>query len=127
MSNQTRSPAPSSRRGNPARTGTEQPTDALFDVLSSHHRRCVLSQLARHRTETSVTDLARRVAADEADCPVAEVSDDDHDRVECALFHVHLPKMADLGFVEYDPEQATVAPGVRTDDATPFIKISTLE
>ena len=117
MSNQPHPPVSSSRHG------TESPTDALFEVLASRHRRHVLAELARRRTLTTVPELARRVAARENDCPAADVPADECDSVESTLYHAHLPKLADLGFVEYDPERAVVAPGARTDDAMPFLEL----
>ena len=91
--------------------------DVLFDALSNAHRRYVVAQLSRHDGELRVDELAERLAAWEAERgePAAP------DRVASMLHHVHLPKLADIGLVEYDPEAATVEPGADAGVATPYL------
>jgi len=49
----------------------------------------------------ALTDLADRVAERESD-------GDDCETVAIALHHVHLPKLAEGGVIDYDPRSETV-------------------
>ncbi|WP_135829866.1 DUF7344 domain-containing protein [Halorussus halobius] len=82
------------------RGSAQQSLDELFDVLSAERRRHALYVLYRRTEPTTVRDLADAVAAE---CGV------DLARVTADLAHVHLPKLADAGLVEYDREGGTVA------------------
>jgi hypothetical protein len=42
---------------------------------------------------------------------------------EIALYHIHLPKLDDAGFVVWNREQGTVAKGPRFDEAQPLLDV----
>ncbi len=93
----------------PSETGDETvPVSDVYDALSNERRRRVLSMLSEETTPLDVAELAHVVAtAETADQPHGTL--DDHvTRVHTSLHHVHLPKLADLGLVEYDPATGTV-------------------
>ncbi|USZ67494.1 hypothetical protein NGM10_12240 [Halorussus salilacus] len=75
--------------------------DAIFELLVTERRRNALYVLYRSPGPLSVSALAEEVAALEGADP---------ERVATALHHVHLPKLADAGVVEYDGD------AVRLDD-----------
>lgn len=69
-----------------------------------------------------------RLADDSADDPVLEIdatSDpsgrSDGDAVR--LVHVHLPKLDDLGFIEWDRERDAVRRGPRFDEIAPLLDL----
>lgn len=74
-----------------------------FDVLSHPWRRHALALLWRHNV-MSLPDIADEVAVEEWDAPLAEVAPEDVLEVYLDLYHDHLPKLRDVGVVEYDPE-----------------------
>src|SRR6056297_583241 len=67
--------------------------DAIFDVLSAERRRHVLYVLYRRSDDVAVEDLADAVASAVGANSARVVAD---------LYHVHLPKLAEEGIVEYD-------------------------
>lgn len=76
--------------------------DALLDALSHSRRRYVLYFLRDEQTAT-LDEVARRIAAWERGVPLEAVSaDDDAEAVRAALYHKHLPVLADAMLVEYD-------------------------
>lgn len=83
--------------------------EIVFDVLRERRRQFVLAYLRQQNRPVSLTELARKTAAWDADVPPPPVGDDRLERVRLSLHHVHLPKLADLGLVEYvDDDRRTV-------------------
>ncbi|UPV99270.1 hypothetical protein M0R88_12130 [Halorussus gelatinilyticus] len=100
-------------------TGTENiDVSAAFDLLRDARRRGVIYTVKRNG-RTSVSELARRIAAwqstDGDDAP-------DRDTVETSLVHAHLPKLDDAGVVEYDREEGTVEFTETTSDLDPLLE-----
>ena len=77
----------------------ERATDAVFEVLADGHRRTLVAYL-RRANEATVEELATAIEAQESefqgDDPVIRLS------------HVHLPKMADAGLIEYERSSGQV-------------------
>lgn len=85
-------------------SGFDANVDDLFDALSSERRRHVLSYL--RDADDDVAELAELV-----DWVVTREADRDGDQREAvaiSLHHVHVPKLANCGFVEYDARSNTV-------------------
>ncbi len=82
--------------------------DGLLDALSNHTRRFVLYYLREHgdATRTELTDVVTGWLATTAG-NAADRSTREQKRI--ALQHVHLPKLAECGLVEYEPEAGVVA------------------
>lgn len=79
-------------------------TDETLRLLAHERRRKALQHLSQAEEATTVDSLAERVAAE---------TDPDHDdgvvkSVETDLHHVHLPKMDEVGVVDYDARSGTV-------------------
>jgi DNA-binding transcriptional ArsR family regulator len=89
--------------------GREDGLAETIDCLADEQRRTVLAVLGREGAASRRT-LARAVSEREAD---GEPSPDAVEDALVTLHHVHLPKLADAGLVEYDAETGTVAPGDR--------------
>lgn len=75
-------------------------------LLASERRRTILDVLAGRATPVDLADLARTVAAREADTD--EDDPKDVERVTVSLHHNHLPKMDDLDVLHYDVESNRV-------------------
>lgn len=82
--------------------GTVDAIDGVFDALSHPDRQRILRGL-RMGSATSVAALVSELVG-------AEIGGrrPDRTRIEVALHHRHLPKMADAGVIDYDPESGTV-------------------
>lgn len=98
----------------PARE-TSPSTNEMFDALSAAQRRYVLHYLAGNGVVT-LGELAEWVA--ERDAADAE-------RTAIALHHGHLPKLTDVGLVEYDPSTRTVEPRPELSAAAPYLPLRT--
>ncbi|QZP38417.1 DUF7344 domain-containing protein [Halobaculum magnesiiphilum] len=101
-------------------TARGETTDDVFALIEDRRRRTVLRYL-RNRTGTgdiTVGRLAAAVASVEAvegERGGTEATDREGsvdpavvDQVSVTLRHVHLPKLADRGVIDYDPDAGTV-------------------
>ncbi|OIB58905.1 DUF7344 domain-containing protein [Natrialba sp. SSL1] len=101
----------------PAGADDAATTDAVFDLLSDWRRRAVLRSLdGRKGTDpVPLSDVADHVvlAADGQDTSALAATGDallgTRKRIHISLRHTHVPKLADAGALEFDPETNTVA------------------
>lgn len=100
----------STRQSEDSRQRTEKLSrDVVLDVLSNQRRRYVVHYLKQYSDEsTKLGDLAERIASWEQDKPVAELDYKERKRVKNALQQFHLPKMEELGFVDFDGREGVV-------------------
>lgn len=91
----------------PERTAdlTESERHRLLEV---DRRRYALDALAEYDDPVDLEELAEAVAAREDDLDESEPSV--RSAMATALHHIHLPKLADAGVVEYDPRSNVVIP-----------------
>lgn len=93
---------------------TEQDAEDLdigevFELLKNERRRRVISFLKRQDDRsTTLGVLAEHIASLENDIDVAQVSSSQRKRVYIALYQCHLPKMDDLGVIEYEKNRGTI-------------------
>ena len=85
--------------------------DQLFEVLQNQRRRYVLNYLREHEEVTTLSDLSEQIAAWENDKEVRRISSSERKRVYVALYQCHLPKMDDMGVVEFEKARGTIEPG----------------
>jgi len=81
----------------------------IFDTLQDQNRRLVLL-LMRHGAVETEADLRRR----------GTMSDDD---AGVALSHVHLPKLDDTGYIEWDRDTGAISEGPRFDEVEAFLDL----
>lgn len=79
----------------------------LHQVLSVTRRRLAIDILANRSEPISLEALARAVARQEEE--VDATSQEAIERTMITLHHRHLPKMDDIGVIEYDPDERRVA------------------
>jgi hypothetical protein len=83
--------------------------DDAFDVLRNRRRRDILKHLAAADDNTAtLSDLAEQVAAKENGIDRSELTSTQRKRVYIGLYQCHLPKMDDLGVIDYDQDRGTV-------------------
>ena len=84
--------------------------DYLYDALA-HPRRRYLCYTLLEDAEWSLSDLATKVAAWEADVPEGEVTDTRRERVYVSLYHAQIPRLVDEGVVTFDETRETITAG----------------
>ena len=92
---------------------TEEPSvdrDDVFDVLSNPRRRYALHMLRREDRELQLGEVAEQVAAWENETTVESVGGSERKHAYTALQQRHLPRMDNMGVVEFDRRAGTVAP-----------------
>jgi len=80
--------------------------DEFHHLFRSKRRRTTLAVLARRIAPVELADLAEAVA--EREDGVDATDEESIEELEILLHHLHLPMMADLGVIEYDPETSYV-------------------
>ncbi|MGM0397469.1 MAG: DUF7344 domain-containing protein [Halobacteriota archaeon] len=99
--------------------------DDLFEILSNRRRRYVVHALEQADEPMRIGDVAERVAAWEYDVDESELSYDERKRVYTALQQSHLPKMDDIGIVEYDKHRGTIEPRPGLEDVDVYMDVVT--
>ncbi|WP_276259686.1 DUF7344 domain-containing protein [Haloglomus litoreum] len=82
--------------------------ETVFEVLSNERRRYVLHHLKATGERVTVRDLSEQVAAWENGIKLAAVTPKERKRVYTALHQTHLPKMAEVGVIDYDRDRGTL-------------------
>lgn len=75
--------------------------DEVFAALGHPRRRYLVYTLANGGSEVTLPELATEITAWERDIPAGEVSEEDRKPVQISLYHSHIPKLVDLGIIEY--------------------------
>jgi len=96
------------------------PADTVA-VLADERRRCLLRCLLAADGPVGSADLARDVVARERNADARDVSADAVERCYVRLHHIHLPKLADAGYLRYDEDRTTVATTTETDSLVPLL------
>ncbi|MFC4357662.1 hypothetical protein ACFO0N_06830 [Halobium salinum] len=97
--------------------------DDLFHVLQNQRRRRVLNFLRTTDGQVDMRDIAEQVAAWENGKEVAEISSDERQRTYIALYQSHLPKLDEMGIVEYDQSRGVVERTSLADSFDPYLDI----
>lgn len=91
----------------PNRAGQERPIspDAILSAVADEHRRAVIDALnsASNSTlgyEALVDHVADRVSDEDAE----RESDEHRQRIRIQLHHAHLPKLDEVGVIDYEAE-----------------------
>ncbi|OYR41834.1 hypothetical protein DJ82_04210 [Halorubrum sp. Ib24] len=89
--------------------------DDVFHVLQNERRRNVLRYLDDVDDVIEMRDMAVQIAAWENDTTVQRLHSDQRQRVYIALYQSHLPKLDDLGLIDYNKPRGYVEPRPRLD------------
>lgn len=107
-----------------AREGRPLSPDRAFDLLSNPRRRLLLHGLRLAGGTASLSGLASFVADREAG-PSERPTEESASRVYAGLWHVHLPKLDDLGVVSYD-ESADAVELVEPRRLEPYLSLTAM-
>jgi hypothetical protein len=98
-------------------TGTEsdgsRSLDRAFDALRHPYRRRILLLVGEHEPRDEAAFAADTLATD----------DDDLALLTTELYHVHLPKLATAGYVDWDEDAHTVRRGPAFDEVAPLLRL----
>ncbi|WP_436908961.1 DUF7344 domain-containing protein [Halosimplex marinum] len=103
-----------------------QSTEAVsntFCILSNPVRRYVLDYLDEQETPVSLDRLATRVVAWHTEGDPDAVDDATLTEIRTALYHVHLPKFAEAGYIEWDVDSRTIRQGPNFDEIGPLLRL----
>jgi hypothetical protein len=81
--------------------------DSMMDALTSRIRRDILMTLSGD-TEVSIDTLERRL-------------NNENDRIQ--LSHVHLPKLANFGYIRWDSDADTISKGPKFSEVEPLVQL----
>jgi hypothetical protein len=101
----------------PVRTdgATDRSLNRSFTILAHPYRRRILLLVGQHNPrderEFSVDDLA--------------TDDDDLELLTTELYHIHLPKLVDAGYIDWDEETSTIRRGPNFDEIAPLLRLMT--
>lgn len=84
------------------------PEQDWFTVLKNERRRQALRVLAAEDDAYTLSDLAERIASWENEVDPVALTSQQRKRVYVALYQRHLPRMDDLGIVEFDQRSGRV-------------------
>lgn len=84
-----------------------QKLERIFEVLTSQRRRYILYEIQDSEV-SDIDSLANTVIAMEKEISPDEVDHGDVEDVRVQLMHSDIPKLADAGFIEYDPRSEAV-------------------
>lgn len=98
--------------------GDDVPTlDVVFQTLKNSRRRRVLKYLSENGGTSTLSDLAEHIAAIENGTTPQQLTSSERKRVYVGLYQCHLPKMDDVGVINYDQSRGDIK---LTDQITHF-------
>mgnify|MGYP000678040494 CR=1 FL=1 len=101
----------------PQQQEAEPSLDVIFETLKNSRRREVLHFLRERDERVSLGELAEHVAAIENDTTTDALTSSQRKRVYVGLYQCHLPKMDDIGVVEFNQDRGHIT---LTDKADAF-------
>jgi hypothetical protein len=87
--------------------------DNAFNALADEQRRTLLLRLLNHNPQTVTKTLPADGNAE---------TDDSARQFETAMYHVHMPKLEDYGYIEWDRGTNEVVKGPQFDEIRPLLE-----
>lgn len=87
--------------------------DALFEALSDPYRRQLLIALLDHNPQDSTDRDPLNVVSDDIEPAVLETT----------LFHKHLPKLEEMGYISWDRNSNKISKGPDWDEIEPLLTL----
>jgi hypothetical protein len=95
--------------------------DVIFEILKNSRRREVLRFLRERDEQVSLGGLAEHVAAIENDTTTDALTSSERKRVYVGLYQCHLPKMDDIGVVEFNQDRGHITLTEKADDFEKYL------
>lgn len=87
--------------------------DGMFDILKHPYRRQILMLVSEHNP----------VDEDEYSVEALATDDDDLELLTTELYHVHLPKLSESGYIEWDQDEWTIRRGPNFEEIAPLLRL----
>ncbi|MFC5970133.1 hypothetical protein ACFPYI_02200 [Halomarina salina] len=97
------------------------PQSAVFSILKNSRRRHVLKFLLEEQRRVSLAELAVHIAAHENDIPTGAVTSAQRKRVYVSLYQSHLPKLDEVGAVDYNDARKYATADEHLDAFRPYL------
>ncbi|WP_224269160.1 DUF7344 domain-containing protein [Haloprofundus salinisoli] len=94
-----------------------------FETLSNRRRRYAIHALLQEDAPVELGELSRQVAAWETGQSPSAVTSEERRRVYNALQQSHLPKMHDVGVVEYDRDRGIISTTTEASNLHVYLEI----
>ncbi|NHN61153.1 MULTISPECIES: hypothetical protein [Halorussus] len=108
----------------PEETEADEPTrDEIFEIVSNQRRRHVVHYLRQQDRPVELRELSTHLAAWENEDPPAAITHDQRRRVYTALRQSHLPKMDEVGVVDFDADRGVVRPSEGMADVELYLDV----
>jgi len=97
--------------------------DLVFEILKNSRRREVIHYLRDQETDERVSlgELAEHVAAIENDTTTDQLTSSQRKRVYVGLYQCHLPKMDDMGVVDFNQDRGHVSLAPQAECLTEYL------
>lgn len=95
--------------------------DDMFHILQNERRRRVLQYISGGDTTYEMRSIAEQVAAWEHDTTLQALKSDERQRVYIALYQSHLPKLDDVGLIDYNQSRGIVERKPVVDAVEPYL------
>lgn len=102
-------------------TRDELSRDTLFSLLSNPRRRFVIRYLYRADESVTLQELATEVAAWENQTEPEKLTDQERKRVYVSLYQTHVPKLEEVGVIEYDNDSGEITLTERTQGVRKYL------
>ena len=86
----------------------------IFEVLSNPRRILLLDALSRAGGEMAFRELVDDVASAEYGRSMDEISSDERHTIYVSLYQTHIPKLGELGVLEFDRPSGVIRSGVHS-------------
>lgn len=88
--------------------------DTVLDVLANQYRRRVLVALSEHNPQD---DDDPQIPSD------TELADEELETLRIQMIHVHLPKLEESGFIEWERGTNSIRRGPQFDEIRPLLEL----
>lgn len=105
----------------PSGQGATNRVDEHLRALSHRYRRFVLAYLRSSETPVALADLTDALVRWETEQPPTAVPTA-RSRIDAALYHAHLPHLADARLATFDSDANLVSRGPDADAVAPFLE-----
>ncbi|WP_458185070.1 DUF7344 domain-containing protein [Haladaptatus sp. NG-WS-4] len=95
----------------------------VFTALGNERRRYAVHYLLRDEGDVEIGDLAVQIAAWENGKGVEDITPQERRRVYNALQQVHLPKMDEVGIIQFDADRGVVSVSDDLTDLRVYLEI----
>lgn len=75
----------------------------FIEVLGDQRRRHAVACAIDRTQPVALADLAEAVAVREHQGSITAIPEEEVDAIHLSLYHTHIPKLAEIGLVDYDP------------------------